>query len=194
MYVANRSMDCSALANADGDMLIVPQQGGCWGARQRRTSRGYVLVVPHQGEWDWGHTATGCLATSVDANYSRASERQAAERVGPTERRRVRGSLLPGVVHVLTKACRTPLAFPLAGALRLKTEFGLLDVAPGEVAVVQRGMRFSVVLHGEAARGYVLEVGRGLRGVWKCAGDEVVLHGEAARGYVLEVGCGLRGV
>ncbi len=40
----------------------------------------------------------------------------------------------------------------------------------------------------------MLEVGRGLRGVWKCAGDEVVLHGEAARGYVLEVGCGLRGV
>lgn len=46
-----------------------------------------------------------------------------------------------------------------AGALRLTTEFGLLDVSPGEVAVVGRGMRFSVALHEGvgAARGYVLE-------------------------------------
>ena len=39
------------------------------------------------------------------------------------------------------------------------TEFGLLDVAPGEICVVQRGMRFSVGLQDtNAARGYVLEV------------------------------------
>jgi homogentisate 1,2-dioxygenase len=38
------------------------------------------------------------------------------------------------------------------------TEFGLLDVAPGEIAVVQRGMRFSVALADGPARGYVLEV------------------------------------
>ncbi len=50
------------------------------------------------------------------------------------------------------------LIVPQLGALRLTTEFGLLDVAPGEIAVVQRGMRFSVALHGAQARGYVLEV------------------------------------
>ena len=39
------------------------------------------------------------------------------------------------------------------------TEFGLLDVVPGEICVIQRGMRFSVGLQGtNAARGYVLEV------------------------------------
>jgi homogentisate 1,2-dioxygenase len=33
-----------------------------------------------------------------------------------------------------------------------------MDVAPGEVCVVQRGLRFAVALAGGAARGYVLEV------------------------------------
>ena len=46
-----------------------------------------------------------------------------------------------------------------AGCLAITTEFGLLHVAPGEIAVVQRGMRFSVDLaDGAPARGYVLEV------------------------------------
>ena len=41
----------------------------------------------------------------------------------------------------------------------MTTEFGLLNVDPGEICVVQRGMRFSVGLQGtNAARGYVLEV------------------------------------
>ena len=44
-----------------------------------------------------------------------------------------------------------------AGGLLLTTEFGKLEVAPGEVAVVQRGMRFSVELMDGVARGYVLE-------------------------------------
>lgn len=33
-----------------------------------------------------------------------------------------------------------------------------MNVPPGQVAVVQRGMRFSVALHAGVARGYVLEV------------------------------------
>ena len=43
------------------------------------------------------------------------------------------------------------------GTLLITTEFGLLRVAPGEVAVIQRGMRFSVALTDGPARGYVLE-------------------------------------
>ncbi|GAB4820865.1 hypothetical protein N2152v2_007911 [Parachlorella kessleri] len=53
------------------------------------------------------------------------------------------------------------LIVPEQGALLLTTEFGRLHVPPGEVAVVQRGMRFSVALgeeRGRGARGYVLEV------------------------------------
>src|ERR1700674_700355 len=53
------------------------------------------------------------------------------------------------------------LIVPQQGRLRLATELGLLEVSPGEVAVVPRGLRFRVDLpdagaHG-GARGYVCE-------------------------------------
>ncbi len=48
-----------------------------------------------------------------------------------------------------------------AGQLLLTTEFGLLEVAPGEIVVVPRGVRFSVALPAGPARGYVLEVFQG---------------------------------
>ena len=46
----------------------------------------------------------------------------------------------------------------LAGALRVRTEFGVMDVAPGEICGIQCGMRFSVALPAGSARGYMLEV------------------------------------
>jgi len=49
------------------------------------------------------------------------------------------------------------LLVPQEGALELQTEFGWLAVAPGEIAVVPRGVRFRVGLAGPS-RGYVLEV------------------------------------
>lgn len=49
------------------------------------------------------------------------------------------------------------LFVPQQGGLRLETELGLLDIAPGEIAVVPRGVRFRVVLHSEPAAGYLLE-------------------------------------
>ena len=45
---------------------------------------------------------------------------------------------------------------PQQGELRLCTELGMLDVAPGEFAVLPRGMKFKVLVAG-AARGYVCE-------------------------------------
>ena len=48
------------------------------------------------------------------------------------------------------------LIIPQSGALRLTTEFGCLDVPPGTVAVVPRGVRFRVEVEGES-RGYVAE-------------------------------------
>jgi homogentisate 1,2-dioxygenase len=50
------------------------------------------------------------------------------------------------------------LLLPELGALTLVTELGVLDVKPGELALVPRGLRFSVLLSGMAARGYVAEV------------------------------------
>lgn len=49
------------------------------------------------------------------------------------------------------------LIVPQDGALLIATELGRLDVAPGEIAVIPRGVRFRVELSGEAARGYVCE-------------------------------------
>lgn len=50
------------------------------------------------------------------------------------------------------------LLVPQMGRLLVTTEFGKLHVPPGEVCVVQRGMRFSVALLDGDSRGYVLEV------------------------------------
>ena len=47
---------------------------------------------------------------------------------------------------------------PELGALTLVTELGVLDVKPGELALVPRGLRFTVLLQGTQARGYVAEV------------------------------------
>jgi homogentisate 1,2-dioxygenase len=46
---------------------------------------------------------------------------------------------------------------PQQGALELFTELGRLSLAPGEVAVVPRGMKFQVSLAGRSARGYLCE-------------------------------------
>lgn len=49
------------------------------------------------------------------------------------------------------------LFVPQQGALTLRTECGVVDVAPGEIAVVPRGVRFTVDLPDGTARGYVCE-------------------------------------
>ena len=46
---------------------------------------------------------------------------------------------------------------PQQGALVLSTELGKLGVAPGEIAVVPRGMKFRVELAEDSARGYLCE-------------------------------------
>src|ERR1700676_2205215 len=49
------------------------------------------------------------------------------------------------------------LIVPQQGKLLLRTEMGLLDVSPGEIAVIQRGIRFRVELLEKEARGYICE-------------------------------------
>jgi homogentisate 1,2-dioxygenase len=49
------------------------------------------------------------------------------------------------------------LIVPQQGALRISTELGALNAKPGEIAVIPRGVRFQVVLHDDAARGYICE-------------------------------------
>ena len=49
------------------------------------------------------------------------------------------------------------LIVPQQGRLRLLTELGRIDVAPTEVAVIPRGLRFAVELHDGDSRGYICE-------------------------------------
>ena len=49
------------------------------------------------------------------------------------------------------------LVVPQEGALRFSTELGVLEASPGEIAVIPRGIRFSVALEQATARGYICE-------------------------------------
>ncbi len=49
------------------------------------------------------------------------------------------------------------LIVPQMGALRFHTELGILEVAPGEICVIPRGVKFRVVLEEKQARGYICE-------------------------------------
>ena len=49
------------------------------------------------------------------------------------------------------------LLVPQSGRLQLHTELGLLELSPGEIALVPRGMRLSVALPDGQARGYLCE-------------------------------------
>ncbi|MGA7610261.1 MAG: homogentisate 1,2-dioxygenase, partial [Xanthobacteraceae bacterium] len=49
------------------------------------------------------------------------------------------------------------LLVPQLGCLRLVTELGILAVAPGEIALLPRGLRFKVELPDGPSRGYICE-------------------------------------
>jgi homogentisate 1,2-dioxygenase len=49
------------------------------------------------------------------------------------------------------------LIVPQLGRLSLHSEMGILQIAPGEIAVIQRGIKFRVELPDKQARGYICE-------------------------------------
>ena len=49
------------------------------------------------------------------------------------------------------------LIVPQEGALKFHTELGIIGLAPGEIGVIPRGVKFRVALEGNAARGYICE-------------------------------------
>ena len=49
------------------------------------------------------------------------------------------------------------LVVPQEGSLRFRTELGVLDIKPGEILVVPRGIKYQVLLLDDKARGYVCE-------------------------------------
>jgi homogentisate 1,2-dioxygenase len=49
------------------------------------------------------------------------------------------------------------LIVPQLGGLRIHTEMGVLEIAPGEICLIPRGIKFRVVLLEQEARGYICE-------------------------------------
>lgn len=49
------------------------------------------------------------------------------------------------------------LIVPQQGDLRIRTEFGVIDIEPGEIALIPRGVKICVELPNGAARGYICE-------------------------------------
>jgi homogentisate 1,2-dioxygenase len=49
------------------------------------------------------------------------------------------------------------LFVPQQGDLRIWTEFGIIDIEPGEIVVIPRGVKIRVELRGGPARGYICE-------------------------------------
>lgn len=63
----------------------------------------------------------------------------------------------PMTTRIFYSADGELLVVPFEGRLDLFTELGVLEVAPGEIAVIPRGLRFRVELPDGTARGYVCE-------------------------------------
>ena len=61
------------------------------------------------------------------------------------------------VRRALVNADGEMLLIPQAGALRIRSELGLLDVKPGEIALLPRGIAFSINPSDGSARGYLAE-------------------------------------
>ncbi len=142
VYTASVSMEDSCLANADGDMLIVPQQG----ARPLKSSGPGHIV----------HLGGSHSASTASPPRNLPSRRQQHPDMALAACATV--SKIPAAAQRILSTCHASNPSPRAGGLRITTEFGPLHVAPGEIAVVQRGMRFSVDLADGPARGYALEV------------------------------------
>ena len=49
------------------------------------------------------------------------------------------------------------LLIPQSGGLKILTELGRMELQPGEICVIPRGMKFRVELDGDSGRGYVCE-------------------------------------
>jgi homogentisate 1,2-dioxygenase len=64
---------------------------------------------------------------------------------------------LPMTRRALVNADGEMLLVPQQGRLHITTELGLLDVAPGEIALLPRGLAFRVDLPDGPSRGYVAE-------------------------------------
>ena len=73
------------------------------------------------------------------------------------------------------------LFVPQQGSLRLCTEFGIIDIEPGEIAVIPRGVKIRVELIDGPARGYHLRKLRRIVHAARARADRRQLSRQSAR-------------
>jgi len=73
------------------------------------------------------------------------------------------------------------LFVPQQGNLRFCTEFGVIEVEPGEIAVIPRGVKIRVELKGGPARGYMCENYGGAFTLPRARADRSQLSCQSAR-------------
>ena len=111
-------------------------------------------VTPDQLRWD-PLPVPGAATDFVDGLYTMAGNGSAAGQTGVGIHVYAANRSMEG--RFFYDADAELLIVPQQGRLRIATELGVLDVAPQEIALVPRGIRFRVELPEGPSRGYVCE-------------------------------------
>jgi homogentisate 1,2-dioxygenase len=123
---------------------------GLW----RSAPFGEVEAPPNRLRWD-PLPDPGRPADFVDGLVTIGGNGDASGRVGVAVH--VYRATKPMTGRAFYDADGELLIVPQQGRLRLRSEMGVLDAAPGEVAVMPRGVKFRAELPDGRARGYVCE-------------------------------------
>jgi len=115
---------------------------------------GHEVAPPNQMRWD--PLPIPAEPTSwIDGWVTMAGNGSAAAMAGCAVHLYVANASMQG--RYFANADGELLVLPQQGRLRFRTELGVLEVAPTELAVIPRGVRFTVELPDGAARGYICE-------------------------------------
>ena len=113
-----------------------------------------IVVPPALMRWDPLHALAPGLSF-IDGMVTITTSGDASASAGMAAHVYVAGRDM--VDEYFTNADGELLIVPQEGRLHLATEFGLIDLTPGEIAVIPRGVKFRVSLPDGTARGYVCE-------------------------------------
>ncbi len=113
-----------------------------------------IVVPPAPMRWDpWAAAAPG--VSFIDGMITITTAGDAGAQAGIAAH--VYAASRDMVDEYFANAEGEMLIVPQQGRLHLATEFGLIDLVPGEIAVIPRGVKFRVALPDGTAAGYVCE-------------------------------------
>ncbi len=115
---------------------------------------GHEVAPPNQMRWD-PLPIPSAPTSWIDGWVTMAGNGGAAAMAGCAVHLYVANASMQG--RYFANADGELLVLPQQGRLRFRTELGVLEVAPTELAVIPRGVRFTVELPDGTARGYICE-------------------------------------